>query len=164
MSRVFNVLILCCVFAAIVSAQDAKRLPESKPSDCASCHTGKNPLPRNHPSTDGLGLKDCQTCHVPGGDHSLAGKLPLSHIHQLNGVTCARCHQDVKNPEPVEFKKCLTCHDMEKVSLATSRVKPTNPHNSPHYGQKADCNLCHHQHEKSENYCLQCHKFDFKIP
>jgi uncharacterized paraquat-inducible protein A len=27
------------------------------------------------------------------------------------------------------------------------------------------CNLCHHQHEKSENYCAQCHSnFDFKVP
>jgi hypothetical protein len=53
---------------------------------------------------------------------------------------------------------------MEKVSAATASVKPTNPHNSPHYGKNADCNLCHHQHEKSENYCTQCHKFDFKLP
>jgi len=43
-------------------------------------------------------------------------------------------------------------------------VKPSNPHTSPHYGMSLDCNLCHHQHAKSENYCSQCHKFDFKVP
>lgn len=50
------------------------------------------------------------------------------------------------------------------LTASTAGVKPTNPHNSPHYGKHADCNLCHHQHEKSENYCTQCHKFDFKLP
>ncbi|HSD42833.1 MAG TPA: cytochrome c3 family protein [Burkholderiales bacterium] len=40
-----------------------------------------------------------------------------------------------------------------------------NPHNSPHYGRDADCNLCHHQHAKSENYCAQYHeKWAFKVP
>jgi hypothetical protein len=53
---------------------------------------------------------------------------------------------------------------MDKVSEKTSKMKPTNPHNSPHYGKKADCNLCHHQHEASENYCSTCHKFEFKVP
>ncbi|MBW2098891.1 MAG: cytochrome c3 family protein [Deltaproteobacteria bacterium] len=32
-----------------------------------------------------------------------------------------------------------------------------NPHNSPHYGADLDCNFCHHQHSKSENFCAQCH-------
>jgi hypothetical protein len=155
---------LCCIFSAMVSAQEPKRLPEAKPSDCASCHTGKSPLPKNHPITEGLSLKDCRVCHAEGGEHSLNGKLPLSHVHQLQGVTCKKCHGDVRDPEPVEFKQCLTCHDMDKVSAATASVKPTNPHASPHYGKNADCNLCHHQHDKSENYCSQCHKFDFRLP
>jgi hypothetical protein len=94
----------------------------------------------------------------------LAGKLPLSHTHLLSGVACAQCHADPNNAQPAGFKTCLQCHDMDKVAAATKAVKPTNPHTSPHYGKEADCNLCHHQHEKSENYCLQCHKFAFHVP
>jgi hypothetical protein len=164
LSRALQVLLFFGICVAALSAQEPKQLPEAKPSDCAACHIGKSPLPKDHPPTDGLSLKDCQGCHVKGGENSLTGKLPLSHVHQLQGTTCAKCHADPNNTEPVSFKQCLKCHDMEKVSAATASVKPTNPHNSPHYGKNADCNLCHHQHEKSENYCTQCHKFDFKLP
>jgi len=164
LSPVLRVLLLCCIFAATLAAQEPKRLPAAKPSDCAACHTGKSPLPKDHPATDGLTLKDCQGCHAKGGENSLNGKLPLSHIHQLQGTTCAKCHEDPSNPEPVAKGKCLSCHDGEKLAETTAGVKPTNPHASPHYGKKSDCNLCHHQHEKSENYCSQCHNFNFKLP
>jgi hypothetical protein len=43
-------------------------------------------------------------------------------------------------------------------------TKPTNPHTSPHYGTDLDCNLCHHQHAASEDYCAYCHDYDFKTP
>lgn len=157
-------IILCCVSTFTFSAQEPQQLPQAKPSDCAACHTGKSPLPTNHVVTIGLAMADCLGCHAKAGDHSLAGKLPLSHVHQLQGVTCGKCHDDVNSPEPVAKGKCMSCHDMEKVAATTAGVKPTNPHTSPHYGKKSDCNLCHHQHEKSENYCSQCHKFDFKLP
>ncbi|WP_418545649.1 cytochrome c3 family protein [Parasutterella excrementihominis] len=42
-------------------------------------------------------------------------------------------------------------------------MKPQNPHVSPHYGNKLDCTLCHLQHAAPENYCAQCHSFDFKV-
>jgi len=58
----------------------------------------------------------------------------------------------------------MGCHDTEAISAATEKMTPANPHNSPHYGKQSDCNLCHHQHEKSENYCARCHKFDFNVP
>jgi hypothetical protein len=46
-----------------------------------------------------------------------------------------------------------------------SNAKPRNPHENRHYGTEADCNLCHHQHKKSENFCLPCHqRFDFVVP
>lgn len=163
-SRAFRILILCSVCAAMLAGQEPKRLPAAKPADCTSCHTGKSPLPKDHPATEGLTLKDCQRCHAKGSEQSLSGKLPLSHLHQLQGATCAQCHEDVNNPEPVAKSRCISCHDMEKVAAVTASVKPTNPHTSPHYGKKSDCNLCHHQHETSENYCAQCHKFDFKLP
>ncbi|WP_423837815.1 cytochrome c3 family protein, partial [Sutterella wadsworthensis] len=47
---------------------------------------------------------------------------------------------------------------------STKNVKPTNPHTSPHYNADLDCVNCHVGHEPSENYCAQCHNFDFKVP
>jgi Cytochrome c3 len=88
----------------------------------------------------------------------------LAHVHQTKGLNCAACHADPKNPEPVEADTCMRCHNPEKVAAATEKMAPANPHNSPHYGKQADCNLCHHQHEKSEDYCAKCHKFNFNVP
>ena len=90
--------------------------------------------------------------------------LPLSHLHQLSGVTCRKCHADATHPEAVPAAKCMTCHDTDEVFTTSASTKPVNPHDSPHYGKKSDCNLCHHQHEKSEDYCVTCHSFAFKVP
>ena len=67
--------------------------------------------------------------------------------HVARGLECASCHgPDMKNPETPDEK-------------TNSRRNP-NPHKAPHNG---DCTLCHLQHEPEENYCAQCHKFDFKV-
>ena len=109
--------------------------------------------------------QDCKACHVQEGKNTLAGKLPLMHAHQLSGVSCDKCHVDVTKPAPVAAKTCTGCHAPEKVALATAELTPTNPHNSPHYGQDSDCNMCHHQHSKSVNACENCHgEFEFKVP
>ncbi len=156
---------LCCAWLlAAAFAQEPKQLPEATPGDCAACHAGKNPPPKDHVATRSLTMKDCLGCHAKGTAAALTGKLPLSHIHQLSGVTCARCHEDAKNPGPVAKTKCVSCHDPDKLAEATAGMKPVNPHTSPHYGRKSDCNLCHHQHERSENYCSQCHEFIFAVP
>ncbi len=106
----------------------------------------------------------CLQCHTPKTDKALAGKLTGSHLHRLNGVGCVECHGAVAKPKEVAFEKCTSCHATAALAERTATVKPANPHKSPHYGTNADCNLCHHQHEKSENYCLQCHQFDFHVP
>jgi hypothetical protein len=89
----------------------------------------------------------------------------LGKLHAASGVKCADCHGNVKKPQPVAMEKCLTCHgDTTALAEKTANVKPRNPHESRHYGTEADCNLCHHQHRKSENFCLDCHnRFDFKV-
>ena len=46
----------------------------------------------------------------------------------------------------------------------TKNVKPVNPHVSPHYGKTLECTNCHLMHQESENYCNQCHEFNFKVP
>ena len=61
--------------------------------------------------------------------------------------------------------KCVSCHGpTEGLAQKTKEIKPTNPHTSPHYGTELDCNLCHHQHTRSEDFCGQCHSFKFKTP
>ena len=83
--------------------------------------------------------------------------------HVARGVKCESCHGTDKKIEYPEKEQCVQCHDAKKVSQATAGVKPANPHDSPHYHQDLECTLCHVQHAKPENYCNQCHKFDFKV-
>lgn len=89
----------------------------------------------------------------------------LGKPHAASGVKCGDCHANVKKPQAVPMEKCLSCHgDTKTLAAKTANVKPVNPHESRHYGTEADCNLCHHQHRKSENFCLDCHnRFDFRV-
>ena len=160
-------IVLVCGLVSAAFAQSAakpKLLATAKPSDCAACHGKVSPLPQAHPAIANKAMSDCLGCHAKASANTLRGKLPLSHTHQLSGVTCKSCHANARKPEAVKAAKCLTCHSGEAIFAATAAVKPTNPHGSPHYGKESDCNLCHHPHEKAENYCAQCHKFEFKVP
>jgi len=135
-----------------------------QPGDCKACHQEKKVLPENHPSTVEMKWQGCIMCH-PKGDRDLTGKIPGSHRHSLSGITCQACHGKVKEEAAVKMDKCVSCHgSTAKLAEKTASIKPTNPHTSPHYGTELDCNLCHHQHTKSENYCLQCHSFPFRVP
>lgn len=137
---------------------------KAKAGDCAACHVQKKMLPDKHPDTKAMNLAACKACHTKD-NLDLTGKFPGSHTHQLAGVNCEGCHGKTKKPEEVAMEKCVACHGATaKLAEKTKDVKPTNPHTSPHYGTDLNCNLCHHQHAKSENYCAQCHKFDFKTP
>lgn len=138
---------------------------DSAPSDCYACHDAKEKvLPAGHEATLGMTLETCRDCHRHGGKSKrLSGKLPLVHSHQLSGMTCVKCHGEGKK-KPVETEVCESCHDPLKVEKKTAGVKPENPHTSPHYGNTLNCTYCHRQHEPSENFCLQCHTFDFKVP
>ena len=134
--------------------------------DCAGCHKDKKIIPDNHIAIKEMSYTGCLMCHVPGEGKAgtLKSKIPGSHLHAFKGIQCAQCHGKVKKPEPVEMSRCATCHDAVKLAEKTKDIKPSNPHTSPHYGTDLDCNLCHHQHAKSENYCARCHKFNFIVP
>lgn len=140
-----------------------KRIATAKATDCAACHGADKVLPARHKSVKGMKLADCLTCHEPHDEMSLAGKLPMSHTHQLAGQTCASCHGKGK-PKAVEGAACTGCHDVDKLVAKTESVKPHNPHTSPHYGKDLECTNCHVAHGKSQNYCNQCHQFDFRVP
>ena len=88
----------------------------------------------------------------------------LEHIHRLSGIGCVDCHQNNSSPEPVSTEKCLSCHgSFHQVAARTADSDP-NPHNSLHYGIEVDCDLCHHQHCNSENFCSQCHEWQLVVP
>ncbi len=141
-----------------------KRVEKAKPGDCSACHGSEKVLPPNHQDTKDMNYGACSPCHPKTGKGSLSVKLPGSHAHNLLGVSCEQCHGKGQNRQAVEMKQCLACHNPDKLVEKTAKVKPENPHTSPHYGNTLDCNLCHHQHAKSENFCGQCHSFDFTVP
>ncbi len=144
----------------------AHALMRDKHMTCVDCHfnvahaSAPPPIGSLIPRTAGAGENATLLKYY----HTWADSAFLAHTHAEKGVPCAACHADPAKAEPVDAQTCMQCHDPEKVSAATATLKPANPHNSPHYGKEADCNLCHHAHEKSENYCAQCHQFKFNVP
>ncbi len=168
-----TLLIGCASFmcAVIALAAGPTRDPSAKGNDCATCHQAGLPLLAKHPSTKTNKLSDCMDCHEKGTDDTIIGIIPGSHLHQLAGVTCVDCHGSsgkagsTTKPVAVDMDKCLSCHGSgEKVAALTAKVKPQNPHRSTHYNTDLDCNVCHQQHAKSEDFCAECHTFGFKVP
>ncbi len=89
----------------------------------------------------------------------------LGDMHVKAGVKCEVCHgPDMKNPEYPTIETCTKCHNTKDLVAKTKDVKPTNPHTSPHYADQLDCTNCHMMHEESQNFCAQCHNFNFKVP
>ena len=103
---------------------------------------------------------------ISHADESTADDGPLGKIHNAEGVKCVKCHGTAKKTDPVPQETCLSCHgdgDSKKLAASTAKVKPVNPHENRHYGTEADCNLCHHVHVPSVNYCADCHpRYDLK--
>jgi Cytochrome c3 len=150
----------------VLPAQAAPaRHPKAAAGDCLACHRGETVLPNKHRATKGQKLEACEKYHERGTETALAGKVPGSHLHQLAASAACNVHGNVKKPTEVPHEWCMACHDTTRLAEKTANVKPKNPHNSTHYGKDADCNLRHHQHAKSENYCAQCHeKWELKVP
>ncbi len=95
---------------------------------------------------------------------SIAGEH-LADLHVQKGLKCETCHgNDKANMKEPTTADCVACHNVDKLVESTKDVKPTNPHFSKHYGKDLDCTNCHLMHQESENYCNQCHQFDFKVP
>lgn len=88
----------------------------------------------------------------------------LADRHEAKGLSCQMCHgPDSKNPQTPTIETCTACHQTDALVKKTAKVKPTNPHVSPHYGKELDCTNCHMGHMESENFCNQCHQFNFKV-
>jgi len=154
-----TIIILTTPYFGNLSAKP-KKMEGVSPGDCGVCHEGEKVLPAGHVATKGMADATCKGCHK--GGTNLRGKLPLSHSHQLSAVTCADCHGTTRPAKPLEQKKCLSCHaDYKKIAIQTDKTLPP-PHDS-HMGD-LDCGLCHHQHSRSENFCIQCHEWKFLVP
>ena len=119
-----------------VAGHSAAQMLKVQPADCAGCHKDKKVLPDGHVATKGMAYKDCQACHEASGQPgSLRTHIPLGHLHALNGIRCAQCHDNLKAPQPVPFWKCVACHGPTKdLAARTANVQPHNPHESRHHG------------------------------
>ena len=153
--------LLLCVSPEI-RAEETLR-PGVDGNDCKGCHRIVDVLPAGHPDTGGMSYPDCIDCHIQK-KVSLHRQLPLGHIHLLSKIGCGDCHSDPKAPAPLKNNDCFNCHgSAREVAERTAESQP-NPHDSIHYGTSLDCELCHHQHRSSENFCDQCHKSELKVP
>ena len=79
------------------------------------------------------------------------------------GVVTAFYYRIRKQLKEMTIETCTTCHQKDALVKKTAKVKPTNPHVSPHYGKDLECTNCHMGHMEPENFCNQCHQFDFKV-
>ena len=157
------VLWLCCGVTSSAWAGPARNATVA-PGDCAGCHIGDTVLPAAHSSTKDMDADGCGTCHGLK-EKTLRGRMPLAHAHMLNGLSCGDCH-DRGAPSGAfsGMKKCLSCHEGGKEVAARTGGKDPNPHDSDHYGTDMDCEVCHHMHRQSENFCMQCHDFEWIVP
>ncbi len=147
-----------------------KLLEDAKPGDCAACHGNKSVRPIDHESTIDMKIEQCDQCHKNSPVNKetkgpiLRGKISLSHIHILSDVSCFDCHGKARPIKPLSTDDCYSCHEnLDDLIYRTSGVDP-NPHEN-HYGD-LECDLCHRQHSKSENFCDQpgCHEFGYIVP
>ena len=86
----------------------------------------------------------------------------LADKHNSARIPCEGCHKESSPREQVPTSICNECHgDFAKIAERTKKVIP-NPHES-HLGN-LKCELCHHAHKPSEDYCSKCHEFNYKVP
>ncbi len=146
-------------------AATALLMHSDDPGDCATCHGDTQVLSPGHVPTAGMKRDDCVACHAPDTPLALLSAIPLDHSHLLSGVTCQTCHNQTEAPGPMSTEQCLACHGpLEDLAARTADTHPANPHSTPHGPTFAECDLCHKVHQESENFCAQCHDFDYSVP
>ena len=84
------------------------------------------------------------TAILLGSAASVQAGEKLAEQHIKAGLQCQTCHgQDMKNPEMPTIETCTGCHNTKQLVAKTKN--------------------CHLMHQESENYCNQCHEFNFKV-
>lgn len=109
-------------------------------------------------------LVSCLVSFMLGSGCMCAQAAGFADGHTSKGVPCEACHVSKEKPQMPTINNCVKCHELEALTAKTASVKPQNPHTSPHYQNKLECNNCHIGHEPSENFCGQCHNFEYKVP
>ncbi|WP_298440573.1 cytochrome c3 family protein [uncultured Ferrimonas sp.] len=93
---------------------------------------------------------------VPQPDQT-QGRSQHSFIYQDD---CRSCHAN--NPQQfVDDSACRDCHgQMSEIAIPEDRLtfSEADPHQSPHYGEGAQCIACHSEHEPSAPVCQECHR------
>lgn len=138
---------------------------------CARCHViepyldtmdNSNFLVHDH-LREGV---QCLECH----DRSFPEKISETITYlNLNGEFRSPLRR-YKYPQ----EKCLSCHahgSYEQIAWITTDLGVTddqaggtfaNPHQA-HFA-KLECHVCHRMHERSEDFCAECHKYDWDVP
>lgn len=166
-SGVVALLIAGFILVAAVASATSIFPHSDDPGDCATCHADdEQVVPAGHVPTAGMNAATCVVCHQPGSPLALSSAaFPLDHHHMLSGMTCETCHGETQTPGPMTTAQCLACHGpLEELAARTADTRPTNPHSTPHGPTFAECDLCHQVHRESENFCAQCHDFNYVVP
>jgi Cytochrome c3 len=163
LTGLFLLFFLSCGVKELDKTASIKTPASPGPGECNTCHKDKEVLPQGHVDTAEMKGSNCDSCHSEG-ETSLRTKMPLSHKHKMEGMSCNDCHKEPAPYTAVSSNVCQGCHNDTKALFEAAKEVAVNPHFSPHDGKIPDCNKCHHQHKKSENYCSGCHGVESKVP
>ncbi len=164
--------------SACLDCHEERQL-EVQLEDCEACHTETPPWSPE---------ADCSICHSLDSytyEESLQNPDLLAYAHAQEGLTCLDCHEQTEleevhvgaapgakvRPLKVKSEFCFGCHvenehtSYDQVIELTADLEEevgANPHDS-HYGQ-IECRTCHKNHRESEDYCSECHQFEWQVP
>lgn len=111
---------------------------------------------------DGLEINREKMVELTPYLHSWATSEHLDHRHAREKLTCGLCHTSFNLDEEFPMEKCLYCHGSYPDLAGLTKAIVPNPHES-HLGE-VNCNICHKIHQESENFCNQCHAFEYVFP
>ena len=117
-------------------------------------------------------LSACSTAIPQGGVMTAKSSLGLSDTHRDRlALSCDACHGQQMPPDDnatVVNTQCVQCHGSYETLAPLTKAKLKNPAINPHashLGPEIACTVCHHGHQASAAYCVNCHtNFVMPIP
>lgn len=134
--------------------------------NCFSCHTASKDGEVIFPGhSDMKAPKDAMSGLYKYFESWMTSDL-LDGSHRRKGAYCLDCHKDYTDEDMVSDTKsaCMGCHgnDDEMVKKTADTKYIHNPHKSHYVDLK--CSACHRGHKPFEDFCAQCHPFNYKAP